>query len=201
MCWTVSEHRSCSSRDEFVVETAVSLGEQIRETYLHSSSLDQCQDSGKSPIDELHTDSSSSLQDDDVRRSSIHSTLIVYHEKIRTSSVFIHDISFISPYALLFFGKTQSADADVLVDQWIPMHIDEPTKELINDLKEKFNYLLERKAAKKNVVVDNEEHLIGMIIHLITKQDRNLLLQRKLIDEQTEKEAKDEDWDAELSLR
>ena len=77
------------------------------------------------------------------------------------------------------------------------MHIDEPTKELINDLKEKFNYLLERKAAKKNVVVDNEEHLIGMIIHLITKQDRNLLLQRKLIDEQTEK---DEDWDAELSL-
>lgn len=141
------------------------------------------------------------FQDDDVRRSSIHSTLIVYHEKIRTSSVFIHDISFISPYALLFFGTTQPSDTDVLVDQWIPMRIDEPTKELINDLKEKFNYLLERKAAKKNVVVDNEEHLIGMIIHLITKQDRNLLLQCKLIDEQTEKEAKDEDWDAELSLR
>ena len=85
--------------------------------------------------------------------------MIVYHEKIRTSSIFIHDISFISPYALLFFGKSQSKssketasntnDNSLQVDNWIKINIDNNTNELIYELKEKFNYLVEKKALKK----------------------------------------------------
>jgi len=105
------------------------------------------------------------LRDDDIRRSSVQSTLIIYHEKIRTSSIFIHDICFISPYSLLFFGKTQSStekqssnstknpnDNIILVDNWININIDNKTNELIYELKEKFNYLVEKKSFKKKII-------------------------------------------------
>lgn len=149
------------------------------------------------------------ITDGDIRRSSLQSTLIVYHEKIRTSSVFIHDLSFISPYALLFFGKTQpcvdqdatsqTTDDIIMVDQWIKINIDSQTKNSIDELKEKFNYLLERKASTKNLLLDNEKDLIETIIHFITKQDQNLLMQRKLIDDYSKKRIDYEDWDNELT--
>jgi hypothetical protein len=130
--------------------------------------------------------------------------LIIYHEKIRTSSIFIHDISFISPYALLFFGKTQSSiekssnNNTILVDNWININIDNNTNELIYELKEKFNYLVEKKALKKNILLDNEEDLIETIIHFITKQDQKLLIQNKLIDDYSKKKTLYEDWDDEI---
>ncbi|CAF4779237.1 unnamed protein product, partial [Rotaria sp. Silwood2] len=92
----------------------------------------------------------------DIHRSLMQSTLIVYHEKIRTSSIYIHDTSFISSYALLFFGKSQlttekstntitNNDNIILIDNWIKINIDNKTSELIYVLKEKFNYLVEIK--------------------------------------------------------
>ncbi|CAF3331421.1 unnamed protein product [Rotaria sp. Silwood1] len=149
------------------------------------------------------------LRDDDIRRSFIQSTLIVYHEKIRTSSIFIHDTSFISPYALLFFGKSQlttekysnitnNNDNIILIDNWIKINIDNKTNELIHELKEKFNYLVEKKALKKNIFLDNEQHLIETIIHFITKQDKNLLIQNKLIDDYSKKNIIYEDWDDDI---
>ncbi|CAF2507968.1 unnamed protein product [Rotaria sp. Silwood2] len=149
------------------------------------------------------------LRDDDVRRSFVQSTLIVYHEKIRTSSIFIHDTSFISPYALLFFGKSQLStekytnttnnnDNIILIDNWIKINIDNKTNELIYELKEKFNYLVEKKALKKNIFLDNEQHLIETIIHFITKQDKNLLIQNRLIDDYSKKNIIYEDWDDDI---
>ncbi|CAF1151787.1 unnamed protein product [Adineta steineri] len=143
------------------------------------------------------------LRDDDIRRSAAQSTLIVYHEKIRTSSIFIHDISFISTYALLFFGKTQisrekssdSTNSIILVDNWIQINIDNKTNELIYELKEKFNYLVEKKALKKNIFLENEQDLIDTIIHFITKQDKNLLIQNKLVDDFSKNKTVCEDWD------
>ncbi|UJR24999.1 hypothetical protein I4U23_006360 [Adineta vaga] len=148
----------------------------------------------------------SKLRDNDIRHSSIQSTLIVYHEKIRTSSIFIHDISFISPYSLLFFGKTQRSTENsttkstntLLVDNWIGINIDDHTKNLIYELKDKFNYLVEKKAMKKNLFLDNEQELIETIIHFITKQDQNLVIQNKLIDDYTKKSLVYEDWDDEI---
>jgi hypothetical protein len=132
--------------------------------------------------------------------------LIVYHEKIRTSSIFIHDTSFISPYALLFFGKTQSSteqsqnqtDKIISVDNWIKINIDHNTNELIYELKEKFNYLVEKKALKKNLLLENEQDLIETIIHFITKQDKNLVLQNKILNDHSKKNLINEDWDDEI---
>lgn len=113
-------------------------------------------------------------------------------------------MSFISPYALLFFGKSQlsndksSSEENLLlqVDHWINIHIDCRTHELINELKEKFNYLLEKKALKKNLCLENEGNLLETIIHFITKQDRNFLLQNQLMNEDSSKKRSIvEDWD------
>ncbi len=132
--------------------------------------------------------------------------MIVYHEKIRTSSIFIHDTSFISPYALLFFGKTQSSteqslnptDKIISVDNWIKINIDHNTNELIYELKEKFNYLVEKKALKKNLLLENEQDLIETIIHFITKQDKNLVLQNKILNDPSKTNLINEDWDDEI---
>ncbi|CAF2129708.1 unnamed protein product [Rotaria magnacalcarata] len=149
----------------------------------------------------------SKLRDDDIRHSFVQSTLLVYHEKIRTSSIFIHDTSFISPYALLFFGKSQLShetnptnndDNIILVDNWIKIKIDTKTNKLIDELKEKFNYLVEKKASKKNILLENEQHLIETIIHFIIKQDKNLVMQNNLIDDYSKKNMINEDWDDEI---
>lgn len=49
---------------------------------------------------------------------------------------------------------------------------------------------------KKNLCLDNEENLLETIIHFITKQDRQFLLQNQLMNEEySKKRSKVEDWD------
>lgn len=81
------------------------------------------------------------------------------------------------------------------VDNWIQINIDNHTNELIYELKEKFNYLVEKKASKKNLLLENEEDLIETITHFITKQDQKLLVQNRLIDDYSKKKTVYEDWD------
>ncbi len=57
---------------------------------------------------------------------------------------------------------------------------------------------MEKKALKKNLLLENEEDLIETIIHFITKQDKNLLIQNKLIDDYSKKKTIYEDWDDEI---
>jgi len=90
-------------------------------------------------------------------------------------------LSFISPYALLFFGKTcqstkKTNENSFEIDDWIQMNLDKQTNELIRELKEKFHYLLEEKALRKNLYLQYENDLIETIIHLITKKDPKLFL-------------------------
>ncbi|CAF4686735.1 unnamed protein product, partial [Rotaria sp. Silwood2] len=44
----------------------------------------------------------------------------------------------------------------------------------------------------------NEQHLIETIIHFITKQDKNLLIQNRLIDDYSKKNIIYEDWDDDI---
>lgn len=83
------------------------------------------------------------------------------------------------------------------MDNWIEINIDNETNKLIYELKDKFNYLLERKAMEKNVCLENEQELLETIVHFITKQDRNLVIQNKLIDDYDKKSPVYEDWDNE----
>jgi ATP-dependent RNA helicase DHX36 len=49
---------------------------------------------------------------------------LIYHTKVKSSSVFIHDSSLIPPFPLLFFGgdismKTDAEQDTIAVDDWI----------------------------------------------------------------------------------
>ena len=57
---------------------------------------------------------------------------LIYHTKVKSSQIFIHDASMIPPFPLLFFGGDISVQRDegqetIAVDQWIvfqaPTHI------------------------------------------------------------------------------
>lgn len=84
-------------------------------------------------------------------------------------------MSFVSPYALLFFGKTRLTttndddEEEILIDQWIRMKIDRQTNILIDDLKEKFSNFLEKKVSKRNFGVENEKIFLNLIVDFITK--------------------------------
>ena len=62
---------------------------------------------------------------------------LIYHTKVKSSQIFIHDASMIPPFPLLFFGGDISVQIDegqetIAVDQWIvfqaPTHIAELVK-------------------------------------------------------------------------
>lgn len=85
----------------------------------------------------------------------------------------------------------------ILVDNWIKIIINRKTNNLINNLKEKFNYLLESTASSQNLLINNQQDLIETIIDLITKKDKYLFERRKLIDDYEKKNMVYEDWDVE----
>ncbi|CAF0733195.1 unnamed protein product [Didymodactylos carnosus] len=116
----------------------------------------------------------SKLRDNDIRTSKTPSIYVIYHEKVRTNATYIHDASLISPYALLFFGKSIQTKDGVLIDDWINININHKSFKIVDELKIKFDYLLEQKASKKSIQLDYEHQLIDTIIQIITKQDRNI---------------------------
>ena len=85
----------------------------------------------------------------------------------------------------------------ILVDNWIKIIINRKTNNLINNLKEKFNYLLESIVSSQNLLINNQQDLIETIIDLITKKDKYLFERRKLIDDYEKKNMVYEDWDVE----
>ena len=56
--------------------------------------------------------------------TSFDNKFVIYHTKIKSSAVFLHDSSMITPFPLLFFGGNISVDRDgdqqiIAVDRWI----------------------------------------------------------------------------------
>lgn len=56
--------------------------------------------------------------------TSFDNKFLIYHTKIRSTAIFLHDTSMITPFPLLFFGGKISVDRDgdqqiIAVDDWI----------------------------------------------------------------------------------
>lgn len=71
------------------------------------------------------------------------SSWICYHGKVKTTSIFLHDCSEVSPMALMFFGgRTGAADGQVNVGPDIEFRCDGPTTSLMETLQNIWdNYL------------------------------------------------------------
>ncbi|XP_074534892.1 ATP-dependent DNA/RNA helicase DHX36 [Halichoeres trimaculatus] len=109
-------------------------------------------------------------------------TWLVYHLKMRTSSIFLYDCTEVSPFSLLFFGGdiTIQKDGDqetVAVDQWIVFRSPARIALLVKRLKQELESLLEEKIrCPAPVDWQNRQSkdcaVITAIIDLITTQEK-----------------------------
>ncbi|KAM9801453.1 ATP-dependent DNA/RNA helicase DHX36 [Neosynchiropus ocellatus] len=109
-------------------------------------------------------------------------TWLIYHLKMRTSSIFLYDCTEVSPFSLLFFGGDISIQKDedqetIAVDKWIVFRSPARIAHLVKSLKRELDSLLEDKICSPAPVDwQNRESkdcaVITAIIDLITTQER-----------------------------
>lgn len=101
----------------------------------------------------------------------------VYHTMIKTTKIWLHDMTGISPYALLFFGgKISTAEqlwedemkSVVIVDDWVRFWCPAETAELVKKLRQKLDNLLEEKITKTGVTNWDKTTKEGALMHAIT---------------------------------
>ncbi|KAF1394139.1 hypothetical protein PFLUV_G00023410 [Perca fluviatilis] len=114
--------------------------------------------------------------------SQFNYTWLIYHLKMRTSSIFLYDCTEVSPFSLLFFGGdiTIQKDEDqetIAVDQWIVFRSPARIAHLVKSLKRELDSLLEEKV--RNPAPVNWQNrqskdcaVITAIIDLITTQEK-----------------------------
>jgi hypothetical protein len=98
----------------------------------------------------------------------------VYHEKIKTSKVYIRDSSSISPYALAFFGGGRlTCDKKQgilnLDDGWIRFSVKLKDASVIEAVRTAFDELLQMKIENPELDV-SKTNLVKEIVRLVTKQ-------------------------------
>ncbi|KAL0973520.1 hypothetical protein UPYG_G00205200 [Umbra pygmaea] len=107
---------------------------------------------------------------------------LIYHLKMRTSSIFLYDCTEVSPFSLLFFGgdvtiQTDQDQETIAVDQWIVFQSPERIANLVKSLKKELDTLLEEKIRSPAPVDWSNRQskdcaVITAIIDLITTQER-----------------------------
>ncbi|XP_075058122.1 ATP-dependent DNA/RNA helicase DHX36 [Mixophyes fleayi] len=116
-----------------------------------------------------------------VEETEFHYSWLVYHLKMKTSSIYLYDCTEVSPYSLLFFGGDISIQKDkeqdtVAVDEWIVFQSPARIAHLVKDLKTELDALLQHKIEKPQPVDWNETKsrdcaVLSAIIDLITTQE------------------------------
>ncbi|XP_060734335.1 ATP-dependent DNA/RNA helicase DHX36 [Tachysurus vachellii] len=113
--------------------------------------------------------------------SQFHYTWLIYHLKMRTTSIFLYDCTEVSPFSLLFFGGDISIQKDqeqetIAVDEWIVFQSPARIANLVKSLKKELDLLLEEKIKRPRPVdwsdrTSKDCAVISAIIDLITTQE------------------------------
>ncbi|KAL7990926.1 hypothetical protein Chor_014356 [Crotalus horridus] len=116
-----------------------------------------------------------------VEEAEFHYNWLVYHLKMRTSSIYLYDCTEVSPYCLLFFGGDISIQKDkdqdtIAVDEWIVFQSPARIAQLVKDLKKELDDLLQEKIENPQPVDWNntksrDTAVLTAIIDLITTQE------------------------------
>ncbi|XP_077146831.1 ATP-dependent DNA/RNA helicase DHX36 [Ranitomeya variabilis] len=116
-----------------------------------------------------------------VEEREFHHHWLVYHLKMKTSSIYLYDCTEVSPYSLLFFGGEISIQKDqdqdtIAVDEWIVFQSPARIANLVKDLKTELDSLLKEKIEKPQPVDWNDTSsrgcaVLSAIIDLITTQE------------------------------
>uniref|UniRef100_A0A672GRL0 RNA helicase n=1 Tax=Salarias fasciatus TaxID=181472 RepID=A0A672GRL0_SALFA len=109
-------------------------------------------------------------------------TWLIYHLKMKTSSIFLYDCTEVSPFSLLFFGGdiTIQKDEDqdtIAVDKWIVFRSPANIAHLVKSLKKELHNLLQEKICNPAPVdwqnrQSKDCAVITAIIDLITTQEK-----------------------------
>uniref|UniRef100_A0A8C2D1Z1 RNA helicase n=1 Tax=Cyprinus carpio TaxID=7962 RepID=A0A8C2D1Z1_CYPCA len=113
--------------------------------------------------------------------TQFHYTWLIYHLKMKTTSLFLYDCTEVSPFSLLFFGGDISIQRDqdqetIAVDEWIVFQSPARIAHLVKDLRKELDMLLEEKIKNPRPVVWNDRRskdcaVLSAIIDLITTQE------------------------------
>ncbi|NXI33758.1 DHX36 helicase, partial [Sterrhoptilus dennistouni] len=116
-----------------------------------------------------------------VEETEFHYNWLVYHLKMRTSSIYLYDCTEVSPYCLLFFGGDISIQKDkdqetIAVDEWIVFQSPEKIANLVKKLRQELDDLLQEKIEKPHPVdwkdiKSRDTAVLTAIIDLITTQE------------------------------
>ncbi|OCT80873.1 ATP-dependent DNA/RNA helicase DHX36 [Xenopus laevis] len=116
-----------------------------------------------------------------VEETEFHYSWLVYHLKMRTTSIYLYDCTEVSPYSLLFFGGDISIQKDkeqdtIAVDEWIVFQSPARIAHLVKDLKSELDVLLKEKIENPQPVDWKETKsrdcaVLTAIIDLITTQE------------------------------
>uniref|UniRef100_A0A9L0IDP9 ATP-dependent DNA/RNA helicase DHX36 n=1 Tax=Equus asinus TaxID=9793 RepID=A0A9L0IDP9_EQUAS len=85
-----------------------------------------------------------------VEQTEFHYNWLIYHLKMRTSSIYLYDCTEVSPYCLLFFGGDISIQKDkdqetIAVDEWIVFQSPARIAYLVKELRKELDILLQEK--------------------------------------------------------
>ncbi|NXD70952.1 DHX36 helicase, partial [Eolophus roseicapillus] len=116
-----------------------------------------------------------------VEETEFHYNWLVYHLKMRTSSIYLYDCTEVSPYCLLFFGGDISIQKDkdqdtIAVDEWIVFQSPEKIAHLVKNLRQELDDLLQEKIENPhpvdwNDIKSRDTAVLTAIIDLITTQE------------------------------
>ncbi|KAG1687692.1 ATP-dependent RNA helicase DHX36 [Nymphon striatum] len=108
------------------------------------------------------------------------SQLLVYYKKIKSTCVFIHDSTMVTPFQLLFFGGKidlimDNHDELVTIDNWVSFKIQHSQALLMQDLRKNLDNFLEYKINNPGVTSwnSNENYypILCAIVDLISSQN------------------------------
>lgn len=101
---------------------------------------------------------------------------LIYHEKVKTSKVYLRDATMITPYSLLLFGgniKVEHTKGHVVVDRWIKFNVPAQHAVLINKLRQEINGLLQRKITEPSYdafTCDHSNKIVDAVAQLMKSE-------------------------------
>lgn len=99
----------------------------------------------------------------------------VYYTKIRSTKTYLHDVTPVYPIPLLLFGGSFKHSGNIItLDDWIKFQCDDDLARLVQDLRQEFDRILEKKIAapglKAGTISSKQRALLDATIRVLTQE-------------------------------
>jgi hypothetical protein len=112
----------------------------------------------------------------DLAAAALPSSFLIYSEKVRTTQVYVREVTVISPLSLLLFGGSLvHSGASIFVDdEWIQFSIAQSVSDLIRSLRTQLDSLLDEKI--KNPALDFHSDTEAEVVGTVAAQGRKTIV-------------------------